>query len=162
MTAFRKKPVVIEAWLASDLIRAAESCWADLPRSVARAYEGGGWLFCPDCLYIHTLEGSMRAERSDMVIRGVAGEFYPCRADIFAATYEPADRAATEAAAPPAPNAWLDAFDIARDAILHGRGALQGEGMSNDQTNAVLTELNDAFGALIEAASTLGTNIAKD
>lgn len=39
-------------------------------------------------LVIHTLEGPMRAEVGDWVIRGVAGEFYGCRADIFATTYE--------------------------------------------------------------------------
>ena len=39
-------------------------------------------------LVIHTLEGDMRADPSDWVIRGVKGEFYPCKPDIFEATYE--------------------------------------------------------------------------
>lgn len=43
----------------------------------------------PDWL-IHTLEGDMRASPGDFIIRGVAGEFYPCKPDIFAATYEAA------------------------------------------------------------------------
>jgi hypothetical protein len=38
---------------------------------------------------IHTLEGTMTAEPGDWIIRGVKGEFYPCKPDIFAATYEP-------------------------------------------------------------------------
>lgn len=38
---------------------------------------------------IKTLEGTMRAEIGDWIIRGVKGEFYPCKPDIFAATYEP-------------------------------------------------------------------------
>jgi hypothetical protein len=39
---------------------------------------------------IHTLEGDMRAELGDWIIRGVKGEHYPCKPDIFEATYEPA------------------------------------------------------------------------
>lgn len=40
---------------------------------------------------IPTLEGVMRADVGDWIIRGVAGEFYPCKPDIFDATYDPAD-----------------------------------------------------------------------
>lgn len=40
---------------------------------------------------IHTLEGDMRAEVGDWIIRGVQGEFYPCKPDIFEATYEPVE-----------------------------------------------------------------------
>ena len=40
---------------------------------------------------IGTLEGSMTAQHGDWIIRGVAGEFYPCKPDIFDASYEPAD-----------------------------------------------------------------------
>jgi hypothetical protein len=39
---------------------------------------------------ITTLEGVMRADPGDWIIRGVKGEFYPCKPDIFEATYEPA------------------------------------------------------------------------
>ena len=39
-------------------------------------------------LLIPTLEGDMRAKRGDYIIRGVDGEFYPCRKDIFERTYE--------------------------------------------------------------------------
>lgn len=42
------------------------------------------------CIDIQTLEGEMRAEMGDWVIKGVKGEFYPCKPDIFALTYEPA------------------------------------------------------------------------
>ena len=44
----------------------------------------------PRALFIRTLEGSMRADRGDWIIRGVQGEFYPCKPEIFEATYEPA------------------------------------------------------------------------
>jgi hypothetical protein len=42
----------------------------------------------PAYLLIHTLEGEMRADVGDYIIRGIAGEFYPCKAEIFEATYE--------------------------------------------------------------------------
>jgi len=83
---FRKKPVVIEAM---QLKR--ESCpkvceWADLPHSPNLTDRCGE---LP--IYINTLEGEMRADPGDWVIRGVNGEFYPCKPDIFEETYEPAD-----------------------------------------------------------------------
>jgi len=40
-------------------------------------------------LTIRTLEGTMRADEGDWIIRGVKGEHYPCKPDVFAATYEP-------------------------------------------------------------------------
>ena len=89
MAQYKKKPVVIEAWPAADLLRAASGDWDALPGPVADAYEAGGWVFAPDGIHIPTLEGSMLAGKDDMVLRGVAGEFYPCKPDIFAKTYEP-------------------------------------------------------------------------
>lgn len=82
---FRKKPVVIEAmqWLgrnAMDLMR-----WADNLGGECR------WRFESSGLVIETLEGDMRAELGDWIIRGVKGEYYPCKPDIFAATYEAAE-----------------------------------------------------------------------
>lgn len=94
MTQYRKKPVVIEAWAARDLIRVASSDWKALPKSVADAYEKGTFVFCQDGIYINTLEGSMKAESDDVVIRGVKGEFYPCKPDIFEATYDRVEGAA--------------------------------------------------------------------
>lgn len=52
--------------------------------------------YCPSCpysdaapgIYIQTLEGRIKASPGDFIIRGVQGEFYPCKPDIFAATYE--------------------------------------------------------------------------
>ena len=43
-----------------------------------------------DALLIPTLEGTMRADVGDWIIRGVQGEFYPCKPEIFKETYEPA------------------------------------------------------------------------
>lgn len=84
---FTKKPVTIDAWPAHQLIYAAENDWKGLPESIADAYEKGGWVFCHDCIYIPTLEGSMKADANDWVIRGIKGEFYPCKPEIFEATY---------------------------------------------------------------------------
>lgn len=76
---FRKKPVVIEAiqWTGQN-----EGELANFMRQPAVS-QGKG-------LLIDTLEGEMRADPGDWIIRGVKGEFYPCKPDIFAATYEPA------------------------------------------------------------------------
>ena len=79
---FRKKPVVISA------VR-----W-DGDSGTANAFIGEDyfkdWEYAPDgaALLIPTLEGTMRAEVGDWIIRGVKGEFYPCKPDIFEATYE--------------------------------------------------------------------------
>ena len=42
-------------------------------------------------LFIHTLEGVMTASKGDFIIKGIAGEFYPCKEDIFLKTYESVD-----------------------------------------------------------------------
>lgn len=82
MPMYRKKPVTIEAipwdgtvYHANDIIK----------------WMGDGFLIGPDsdlAIEIPTLEGIMKANPGDWIIRGVQGEFYPCKPDIFAATYE--------------------------------------------------------------------------
>lgn len=75
---YRKRPVKIRAILYNgDNIQRVRSFI-------------GHWLQDVDgpTITIRTLEGDMRAEPGDWIIRGVADECYPCRADIFAATYE--------------------------------------------------------------------------
>lgn len=58
-------------------------------RDEKRVGNGEVWQsYDPEHLTIRTLEGDMRADLGDYVIRGVAGEFYPCKPDIFEATYE--------------------------------------------------------------------------
>ena len=74
---YRKKPAVIEAWQNSD-----EN---EFPLWVASAdigRESGG------VILINTLEGVMRAMPGDYIIKGVQGEIYSCKSDIFEATYE--------------------------------------------------------------------------
>ena len=92
-TNYRKKPVVIEAmrfvtssysamtevarWCGGLICSEAKSDWTDA------AY----WLDIP------TLEGVMKASPGDYIIRGVQGEFYPCKPNIFEDTYEVVDHA---------------------------------------------------------------------
>ena len=74
---FRKKPVVIEA--------------LQLTRDKDRAEKVRAWCgaeICYEGLRIKTLEGVMLAQFGDWIIRGVKGEFYPCKPDIFEATYD--------------------------------------------------------------------------
>jgi hypothetical protein len=81
MAKYRKKPVVIEAVrLTPDNVQEAVAfCGGKL-----KAHPLTG-------LLIETLEGNMLASAGDWIIKGVKGEFYPCKPDIFEATYEPAD-----------------------------------------------------------------------
>lgn len=86
MGKFRKKPVVIEAVQYPCEHPALQRCTCSDERS-----DGSG-ACCNLCGsdYIETLEGAMRVSAGDWIITGVAGEHYPCRPDIFAATYEDA------------------------------------------------------------------------
>ncbi|WP_427017844.1 hypothetical protein ACQCSX_04315 [Pseudarthrobacter sp. P1] len=75
---YRKKPVVIEA-MQLNLFNS----------DAIEGFVGGDLGLHPEGgIIIATLEGPMRARIGDFIIKGVAGEFYPCRSDIFAATYE--------------------------------------------------------------------------
>lgn len=88
---YRKKPVVIEAVPARELIYCFKSDWQSLPEWAQKAYESGTIVgITDDGFTIKTLEGDHFAHRDDMVIQGVKGELYPCKPDIFHATYEDA------------------------------------------------------------------------
>ncbi|TQO59349.1 hypothetical protein [Paraclostridium bifermentans] len=78
MAKYKKKPVVIEAiqWKGENLLEVlkfANSSYLDKDNYT---------------LKVKTLEGEMVANRGDYIIRGVQGEFYPCKQDIFKKTYE--------------------------------------------------------------------------
>lgn len=92
---YRKKPVEIEAMgpLTHDnRDDIAAWCNGGAPRSQEKRVPAPG-RGVATAVVIRTLEGDMRASYGDYVIRGVQGEFYPCKPDIFTATYEPADSA---------------------------------------------------------------------
>jgi hypothetical protein len=87
MPMFRKRPVVVEArqyWdndSAYELLHWINEKQSALGRKFATWVNGR--------LTIPTLEGDHEATPGDWIIRGVAGEHYPCKPDIFTATYEP-------------------------------------------------------------------------
>lgn len=84
MPKYRKIPVTIEA---RRLMWGAES-QKELMEWVRESSNGlCSVSMCPDGLLINTLEGTMLAAFGDYVIRGVNGEFYPCKPDIFEKTY---------------------------------------------------------------------------
>lgn len=105
MQKFRKKPVVITAfqWQGPKVLHALTQ-WAAqadldarkrLNRSFAMKHDGLPMpillpidFVAPDKLEIKTPEGVMTADLGDWIICGVQGEFYPCKPDIFEATYE--------------------------------------------------------------------------
>jgi len=82
MTAYRKKPVVVDAFRVGSVPykKLAEWCGGTPLRGESNRILG---------IVIPTLEGDMRANDGDYIIRGVQGEFYPCKPEIFDATYEP-------------------------------------------------------------------------
>jgi hypothetical protein len=90
MALYRKKPVVIEAmrWEPGDLAAAGEVVGWLMAHGADFHHPSG--LGPTTTLAIRTLEGEMTADPGDWIIRGVKGEFYPCKPDIFAVTYEPA------------------------------------------------------------------------
>ena len=90
---FRKKPVVIEAITFDELVAhgRAQGAGGLGANALPWSFEYAGHPITHEndsCYLIPTLEGTMRFERGDMLITGVKGEIYPCKCDIFAATYE--------------------------------------------------------------------------
>ncbi len=86
MAQFRKKPVVIEAEQFTEETKQRVFSWArGYTQHVDATRDEAG----NPALSIRTLEGDMTATLGDWVIKGVKGEFYPCKPDIFEMTYEP-------------------------------------------------------------------------
>ena len=78
---FRKKPVVIEAeQYDGDTTHLSY----EFGVAISRSRSGGS-------CFISTLDGEMKCEPGDWIIKGVAGEFYPCKPYIFAVTYDSAE-----------------------------------------------------------------------
>jgi hypothetical protein len=83
---YRKKPVVIEAMQINTL---DYDGMCEIARWCGGRAIGENDSEDDDCVIaIDTLEGTMKAKDGDFIIQGVQGEFYTCRPDIFAATYE--------------------------------------------------------------------------
>jgi hypothetical protein len=91
MAKYRKKPVVIEAeqWEGHNLND--EGSLFQSPKVIIKS-DGSEFM-------VTTLEGVMTGQKGDWLIRGVKGELYPCKPDIFAATYELANAGSPQATA---------------------------------------------------------------
>lgn len=83
MAFYRKKPVAVEAvqWTGENLQEILDFAKGAIVRRISNG------------IIIKTLEGGMTGSPGDWIIKGVKGEFYPCKPDIFAATYEQVDGA---------------------------------------------------------------------
>lgn len=86
---YRKRPVVIDAfrWIGMD----KPEDMNQYPDWFQQAADAGTILVGAFSVAIDTLEGRIHAQRGDWILRGIKGELYPCRDDIFEATYEKVD-----------------------------------------------------------------------
>ena len=86
MSKYRKKPVIIEAVQLTR--RFSENAINFIDETCLGDFNSGE--FKEDCCYIEiiTLEGAMIANEGDYIVKGIKGEFYPCKPDIFEMTYE--------------------------------------------------------------------------
>ena len=91
---FRKKPVTIQAFQMTEARRSDNADWPNWLHQAWNAEPGEGALFIDKddparhLLALGTLEGVHRVQWGDWIIQGVKGELYPCKPDIFEATYE--------------------------------------------------------------------------
>ena len=79
---YRKKPVIIEAiqWAGDNIEEIKQFTKSSI------TYTGG------DFFYVPTLEGVMKASLNDYIVKGIDGEYYPCKPNIFELTYELIER----------------------------------------------------------------------
>lgn len=93
MTTYRKKPVIIEAFQMTTERRWDNSEWPTwLHQAWNKDPDMPGALYCKNGgaeLFLHTFEGEHAVTPGDYIIQGISGELYPCKPDIFEATYEP-------------------------------------------------------------------------
>ena len=80
---YRKKPIVIEAFKwTGDTYQPGVPLW------IGDAFREGLVEYVAEGIKINTLEGDMIASPGDYIIKGIKGEIYPCKQDIFEASYE--------------------------------------------------------------------------
>lgn len=92
MALYRKKPVVIEAISFDELVRHGLASTSNIVNGMPWSFDYKGHPIThetDECYLIPTLEGTHHMTPADVLITGVKGEIYPCKIDIFAATYEP-------------------------------------------------------------------------
>jgi hypothetical protein len=140
---FTKKPVTIEATRFPESVR-NDSLWQDYERAISRLAEwcGGEAVFLTNdssganvaYIDIKTLEGTMRATPGDWIVKGVKGEFYPCKPDVFEESYD----AKVTFAEPLAPTkSWRKELDFVLQKI-------KGASLSRERSLAI-TKLQEAI-----------------
>lgn len=88
---FRKKAVEVEAITFAELVQHGRETGANIVNGMPWSFAYNGHPIShenDECYLIPTPEGTMRFTQSDMLITGIKGEIYPCKADIFELTYE--------------------------------------------------------------------------
>ena len=90
---YRKKPVIIEAVQYTENSRDEVIAWSGAQHTGIGNY---GNEYELENLRIHTLEGTLTVSLGDWIIKGIKGEFYPCKPDIFGDTYELVEPLPTE------------------------------------------------------------------
>lgn len=86
---YRKQPVVIDAFQLNERGLIGEDWfWDAVSENAIITHDFGKHYSNPAWCEIKTLEGTMIAEAGDYIIRGVNGEIYPCKSEIFKMTYE--------------------------------------------------------------------------
>ena len=95
MSKFQKKPVMVNAIPVDELLLAFANDWSALPVWAKDAYNDGTIRAITSSGFtVGTLEGPLEASLGDILIRGIKGELYPCKPDIFGETYEAVDQPA--------------------------------------------------------------------
>ena len=89
MSYYEKIPVIIEAWEFTREALKSDDSWVRLYRNELHLISQ----YAGEVLYIEidTLEGTMRANLGDYIIKGIQGELYPCKPDIFKMSYRLVD-----------------------------------------------------------------------
>ena len=141
MSKYRKKPVVIEAFQMTRKRRQDNSEWPTwLNEAWQKERNENGALISQDCpdsdgtdpLFIVTLEGLMAIGWDDWIIQGVKGELYPCKPDIFAATYEAVEPRFTAEDQKELEDGVIAEIDE-QNAHIEKTGELQGPGMTEKE-----------------------------
>jgi hypothetical protein len=88
MMKYRKLPIEVHAWPVGELIHQYYNDAKNLPDEVKLAFSKRNLRFLTNSIHVTTLEGEHIAKVSDVLVRGIRGEFYGCREDIFKETYE--------------------------------------------------------------------------
>lgn len=132
---YRKRPVTVK--VAGPLRK--ENC-------VEIARWCGGWTHIANTLVIPTLEGDMHASYGDWIIQGVAGEFYPCKPDIFAQTYEPVTANETTPSDAAIGQAFREFLSDADTRWEDACGAIEDRAREIEQSRGALPELPTPLG----------------